>query len=191
MVLDNFYNRKQIGILPIENVNFTYLSIALIVILLLLAFGIFKFLTKLEKTNVKNKNAVLQKLANAEKAKYKFAGQQKFNKICYDDNILTKYMHLMDDIKKSIHDFISVANLNSSYVLFCEEAIDKLNKEENFKSKLLNTLSQGEGISYSTELDQYRFAVIELHNVFSNVLTLSVDNTLPVSGQQTIGINDI
>ncbi|HBH6930972.1 TPA: hypothetical protein KUN31_000321 [Enterobacter cloacae] len=191
MVLDNFYNRKQIGILPIENVNFTYLSIALIVILLLFSFGIFKFLTKLEKTNVKNKNAALQKLANAEKAKYKFAGQQKFNKICYDDNILTKYMHLMDDIKKSIHDFISVANLNPSYVLFCEESIDKLNKEENFRSKLLNTLSQGEGISYSTELDQYRFAVIELHNVFSNVLTLSVDNTLPVSGQQTIDINDI
>ena len=191
MVLDNFYNRKQIGILPIENVNFTYLSIALIVILLLFSFGIFKFLTKLEKTNVKNKNAALQKLANAEKAKYKFAGQQKFNKICYDDNILTKYMHLMDDIKKSIHDLISVANLNPSYVLFCEEAIDKLNKEENFRSKLLNTLSQGEGISYSTELDQYRFAVIELHNVFSNVLTLSVDNTLPVSGQQTIDINDI
>ncbi|WP_407211781.1 hypothetical protein [Enterobacter hormaechei] len=101
MVLDNFYNRKQIGILPIENVNFTYLSIALIVILLLFSFGIFKFLTKLEKTNVKNKNAALQKLANAEKAKYKFAGQQKFNKICYDDNILTKYMHLMDDIKKA------------------------------------------------------------------------------------------
>ncbi|EKY2958579.1 hypothetical protein QHI06_000551 [Escherichia coli] len=55
MVLDNFYNRKQIGILPIENVNFTYLSIALIVILLLLAFGIFKFLTKLEKQMLKIK----------------------------------------------------------------------------------------------------------------------------------------
>lgn len=55
MVLDNFYNRKQIGILPIENVNFTYLSIALIVILLLFSFGIFKFLTKLEKQMLKIK----------------------------------------------------------------------------------------------------------------------------------------
>ena len=36
MVLENFYNRKQIGILPIDNVNFTYLSIAFVIIFLIL-----------------------------------------------------------------------------------------------------------------------------------------------------------
>lgn len=191
MVLENFYNRKQIGILPIDNVNFTYLSIAFVIIFLILAFGIFTVLKNMEKANVKNKNTALQNLANAEKAKYEFEGQQKFNKICYDDAILTKYIPLMSNIKKSINDFISIANQNPSYILFYEEAIDKLNKEENSRLKLLNTLSQGAGISYLTELEQYKSSVIELHNVFSNVLTLSIENKPSDLDQQTIDINDI
>lgn len=191
MVLENFYNRKQIGILPIDNVNFTYLSIAFVIIFLILAFSVFTVLKNMEKSNVKNKNKALQDLANAEKAKYEFEGQQKFNKICYDDAILTKYIPLMSNIKKSINDFISIANQNPSYILFCEEAIDKLNKEENSRLKLLNTLSQGAGISYLTELDQYKSSVIELHNVFSNVLTLSIENKPSDLDQQTIDINDI
>lgn len=191
MVLENFYNRKQIGILPIDDVNFTYLSIAFVIIFLILAFGIFTVLKNMEKANVKNKNTALQNLANAEKAKYEFEGQQKFNKICYEDVILKKYISLMNNMKRSINDFISAANNNPSYILFCEEAVDKLHEEEYFRSQLLNTLSQGKDMPYLTELAQYRDSVVELHNVFSNVLTLSIDNTSTVSGQQTIDINDI
>ena len=55
MVLENFYNRKQIGILPIDNVNFTYLSIAFVIIFLILAFSVFTVLKNMEKSNVKNK----------------------------------------------------------------------------------------------------------------------------------------
>lgn len=192
MVLENFYNRKQIGILPIDNVNFTYLSIAFVIIFLILAFGIFTVLKNMEKANVKNKNTALQNLANAEKAKYEFEGQQKFNKICYDDAILTKYIPLMSNIKKSINDFISIANQNPSYILFCEEAQDKLNKEEQARNKLLQTLIQGPEMIYSTELEQYKFTVLELNNIYSNVLTLSIDNNKTISSEpQIINIDDI
>lgn len=191
MVLENFYNRKQLGILPIEDVNFTYLSIAFVIIFLILAFGIFSFFKKMENNNVINKNTLLKNLADEEKAKYEVEGQQKFNKICYEDVILKKYISLMNNMKRSINDFISAANNNPSYILFCEEAVDKLHEEEYFRSQLLNTLSQGKDMPYLTELAQYRDSVVELHNVFSNVLTLSIDNTSTVSGQQTIDINDI
>jgi len=192
MVLENFYNRKQIGILPIDNVNFTYLSIAFVIIFLILAFGIFTALKNMEKANVKNKNTALQDLANAEKAKYEFEGQKKFNKICYEDDILNKYMPVMINTQKSIQDFISTAKNNPSYILFCEEAQDKLNKEEQARNKLLHTLIQGPEMTYSTELEQYKVTVLELNHIFSNVLTLSTDKVKMISSEpQTINIDDI
>lgn len=192
MVLENFYNRKQIGILPIEDVNFTYLSIAFVIIFLILAFGIFTVLKNMEKANVKNKNTALQDLANAEKAKYEFEGQKKFNTICYEDDILNKYIPVMINTKKSIQDFISTSKHNPSYILFCEEAQDKLNKEEQARNKLLHTLIQGPEMTYSTELEQYKFTVLELNHIFSNVLTLSIDNNKTISSEpQTINIDDI
>jgi hypothetical protein len=193
MVLENFYNRKQIGILPIDNVNFTYLSIAFVIIFLILAFGIFTALKNMEKANVKNKNTALQDLANAEKAKYEFEGQQKFNKVCYEDDILNKYIPVMINTKKSIQDFISTSKHNPSYILFCEEAQDKLNKEEQARNKLLQTLIQGPEMTYSTELEQYKVTVLELNHIFSNVLTLSIDNNNKMisSEPQTINIDDI
>lgn len=192
MVLENFYNRKQIGILPIDNVNYTYLSIAFVIIFLILAFGIFTVLKNMEKANVKNKNTALQDLANAEKAKYEFEGQQKFNKVCHEDDILNKYMPVMINTQKSIQDFISTAKHNPSYILFCEEAQDKLNKEEQARNKLLQTLIQGPEMTYSTELEQYKVTVLELNNIFSNVLTLSTDKVKMISSEpQTINIDDI